>query len=289
MRGFQTPVAADVSRRHSRSGRSAPTNVGGCELLLRCLLLFLVSASACFAQRNAEPRPAPLDPVEGAKQGRALVADMLAQKPDQNTTNTGSVRILDAPGKERQIPARFEIFATPSNYASVYEAPFSPGSQPGVRLTVFHNAAQPNRYELMEPPLPGRSNAVAKVLMPDQIMVPFAGSDFWIADLGLEFLHWRSQRVLKSDMRHSKACKVLESINPKPVPGGYARVVSWIMVERPHGIVHADAYDAKGEVLKRFDPKSLEKVEGEYKLEEMEILNRQTGSQTFIKFHFDRQ
>ena len=61
------------------------------------------------------------------------------------------------------------------------------------------------------------------------------------------------------------------------------------MVERPHGIVHADAYDAKGEVLKRFDPKSLEKVEGEYKLEEMEILNRQTGSQTFIKFHFDRQ
>jgi hypothetical protein len=288
MRRFQTPVAADVSRRHSRRGRSAPTNVGGYELLLRCLLLFLVSTSACFAQRNAEPRPAPLDPVEGAKQGRALVADMLAQKPDQNTTNTGSVRILDATGKERQIPARFEIFTTPTNYASVYEAPFSPGSQPSVKLTVFHNSDQPNRYELLDQASTGGTNSLAKVLTPEQLMAPFAGSDFWIADLGLEFLHWPSQRVVKSDMRHSKACKVLESINPTPAPGGYTRVVSWVMVERPHGIVHADAYDAKGEVLKRFDPKSLEKVEGEYQLEEMEIRNLQTRSQTFIKFNFDR-
>ena len=81
-------------------------------------------------------------------------------------------------------------------------------------------------------------------------------------------------------MRHSKSCDVLESVNPAPVPGGYARVVSWIMIESPHGIVHADAYDAQGELIKRFDPKTLEKVQGEYQLEEMEI--RKTGKTGII-------
>jgi hypothetical protein len=66
-------------------------------------------------------------------------------------------------------------------------------------------------------------------------MAPFTGSDFWIADLGLDFLHWPKQRLLRKEMRHSKSCEVLESVNPQSVPGGYARVVSWIMIERPHG------------------------------------------------------
>jgi hypothetical protein len=120
-------------------------------------------------------------------------------------------------------------------------------------------------------------------------MIPFAGSDFWVADLGLEFLRWSNQRVLKYEMRHGKSCKVLESVNPQPVPGGYARVVSWVMIESPHGIVHADAYDAKDELLKRFDPKSLEKVQGEYQLEEMEMRSRKTGTQTVIKFELGRE
>ena len=120
-------------------------------------------------------------------------------------------------------------------------------------------------------------------------MIPFAGSDFWVADLGLEFLHWPHQRLLKKEMRHSKSCDVLESVNPAPVPGGYARVVSWIIIESPHGIVHADAYDAGGELLKRFDPTALEKVQGEYQLEEMEIRNRKTDTRTWIKFNLARE
>ena len=41
--------------------------------------------------------------------------------------------------------------------------------------------------------------------------------------------------------------------------------------------------------IKQFDPKSLEKVEGEYQLEEMEIRNPQTGSQTVIKFNLTNE
>ena len=119
-------------------------------------------------------------------------------------------------------------------------------------------------------------------------MIPFAGSDFWVADLGLDFLHWPEQRLLKKEMRHSKSCEVLESTDPHPAPGGYARVVSWVTIETPHGIVHADAYDAQNELIKSFDPTNLEKINGNYQLAEMEMRNRKTGSQTWIKFDLSR-
>jgi len=254
--------------------------VSGC-----ALLLLLAGALACFGQRQNESPPAPLDPDRGGLEARALVAELLALKPEANTTNTGWINIRDAAGKVRQIPARFEIFRTPTNWVSAYETLPSPDGLGGARLTITRSAQQPNRYELRDPAGAGRAPAAAKALTANETMRPFAGSDFWVADLGLEFLHWPRQRVLRYEMRHSKSCKVLESVNPQPAPGGYSRVVSWFLSESPHGLVHADAYDARGDLLKRFDPKSLEKVEGEYQLEEMEIRNRKTDSRTIIKFN----
>lgn len=255
--------------------------------LERTLLLLLVCSSACFGQRQNEPRPAPLDPVQAEQEARALVADMLAQKPERNTTSTGQARIRDAEGKEREIPMRFEITATPTNWMSVYETLAPAGASGGERLTVIHATGQPNRYQLVGS-AGTTTNAAPREVTPDQTMIPFAGSDFWIADLGLEFLHWPKQRLLKKEMRHSKSCEVLESINPHPVPGGYARVVSWIMIESPHGIIHADAYDAQGQVVKRFDPSNVEKIQGESQLEEMEIRNPKAGTRTWIKFNLTR-
>ena len=91
----------------------------------------MASSAVCFGQRQNEPRPAPLDPVQAEKEARALVAELLAQKPEQNTTNTGRVRIRDAAGKEREIPVRFEITATPTNWVSVYETLPSAGGPGG--------------------------------------------------------------------------------------------------------------------------------------------------------------
>jgi hypothetical protein len=258
-------------------------------LLNRLVPLLLLSISVCLGQRQNDPRPAPMDPVEAVEQAQALVRDMLAQRPDQNTTNTGRVKIRDAAGKEREIPVRFEITSTSTGWESVYETLPSAGSSGGTRLTVIHSGEQPNRYELLHPAAPGATNAVPQQLGQDQIMAPFVGCDFWVADLGLEFLHWPKQRLLRKEMRHSKFCYVLESINPQPVPGGYSRVESWLIFDPPHGIVHADAYDARGYRLKQFDPKSLEKVDGEYQLESMEILNRKAHTRTEIKFDFDHK
>ena len=252
----------------------------------RFLPILFASSAVCLGQRQNEPRPAPLDPVQAENEARALVAEMLAQKPEQNTTNTGWVRIRDAAGKEREIPVRFEIVSAPTNWVSVYETLPSTNGPGGVKLTVIHSGERPNRYELIDQAEAGATNTVTKELTPDQTMIPFAGSDFWVADLGLEFLRWPHQRLLERNaISHHKACRKLESVCPAPVPGGYARVVSWIMIESPHGIVHADAYDARDEILKRFDPANVEKIQGEYQLEEIEMRNRQTGSQTWIKFN----
>ncbi len=259
----------------------------GTSVILRFVLMFLASSAVCFGQGHVEPRPAPLDPVQAEQEARALVADLLAQRPDQNTTNTGQVRIRDGAGKEREIPVQFEITATPTNWASVYETLTPAGGPGGEKLTVIHASGQPNQYQLVG--LAGTSKAVPKELTPEQTMIPFAGSDFWVADLGLEFLHWPKQRLLKKEMRHSKSCEVLESVNPQPVPGGCARVVSWIMIESPHGIIHADAYDAQGQILKRFDPANVEKIQGEYQLEEVEMRNPKTGSRTWIKFNLSHE
>jgi hypothetical protein len=254
--------------------------------LCRFLPLLLASAAVCFGQRQNEPRPSPLDPVLAEREARALVAEMLAQKPEQSTTNTGRVRIRDAAGKERDIPVRFEITARPTDWVSVYETLPSDGSSGGMKLTVIHSGERPNQYQLTDPAQAGATNGVPRDLAPDQTMIPFAGSDFWVADLGLEFLHWPRQRLLERNaISHHKACRKLESVNPAPVPGGYARVVSWITIEQPHGIVHADAYDTQGKLLKLFDPTALEKVQGDYQLEEMEMRNKQTGSHTWIKFN----
>jgi len=114
-------------------------------------------------------------------------------------------------------------------------------------------------------------------------VVPFEGSDFSIADLGLEFFHWPEQRLAKKEMKRSRSCMVLESINPQPAPGTYSRVVSWVDNES-HGIVMAQAYDAQGKEVKEFIPKKVKKVEGQWQLQEMEIDNDQTGSSTRVDF-----
>ena len=179
------------------------------------------------------------------------MAELLAQKPEQNVTNTGRVRIRDAAGKEREIPARFEIFCTPTNWVSVYETLASPDGPGGARLTVIHTGERPNQYELLDPARAGGTNAVAKELTPDQTMVPFRRLGFLGGGPGPGVSALAAPAGAASTRcGTANPARCWRVSTRSPVPGGYARVVSWIMIESPHGIVHADAYDAKGERLR---------------------------------------
>ena len=118
-------------------------------------------------------------------------------------------------------------------------------------------------------------------------MTPFAGSDFWLCDLGLEFFHWPQQKVVKKEFHRQCACTVLESTNPNPAADAYSRVVCWIDNDSL-GIVEAYAYDAKGKKLKNFYPKNLVKVNGQYQVETMIMENLQTGSKSTLEFDLDK-
>ncbi|MGO8836276.1 MAG: outer membrane lipoprotein-sorting protein [Limisphaerales bacterium] len=210
-------------------------------------------------------------------QGRQLAQQLLlAQRPASNFTQTGILKIRDAKGGRTEIPIRFQIIvAEPDSlsWSSHYE--MTTTNNPA-RLTIVHGDGKPNGYRLFKGG--GQSD-----LDRNQTMIPFAGSDFWVADLGLEFFHWPAQKLLKKVVRSSRGCSVLESTNPAPTTNGYARVVSWIDSENG-GILHAEAYDARGKLLKEYDTRKLKKMDGQWRVEEMEIENDQTGSRTRLEF-----
>jgi hypothetical protein len=208
---------------------------------------------------------------DSQREGRRLVRELLQQSPADNASLVGVLRVRPLKGKRLDIPIKCRIVLTPTNWQTIYET--MPGTNfPSQHLTIVHNGLEPNRYLVN-----GEETRLATA------PVPFANSDFWMADLALEFLHWPEQRALKKELRRSRSCTVLESVNPSPLNGNYARVVSWIDRETS-GIVHAEAYDANGRKLKEFDPKEFKKVNGQWQLQEMRIRNLQSGSLTRLEF-----
>lgn len=239
--------------------------------LLLTVLLALASPFTGFAQSL----PLTIANADEAKAaGSALAREILAQRPEENVTLIGALKIRAANGVRREVPVRFETRVSPGDWQTIYET--TAGSN-RVTLTVVHRSEQPSQYQLNE-------GGTVRSLAGNETTNSFAGSDFWVADLGLEFFHWPEQRLIKKEIRRSRSCRVLESVNPQPDPNGYARVVSWIDRETL-GIVHGEAFDANDKLLKEFDPKEFKKVNGQWQLQEMEIRNVQTGSRTQIEFN----
>jgi hypothetical protein len=214
-------------------------------------------------------------------EGRALANAIIAQKPGEGNNLTGALKIKDAKGKRSEIPIKFQTLVTSTNWQNVYLMHDAAKNRAAL-LTVIHAPNRPNLFVMATIAGTGGDEEVTQ-LEGNQAMIPFAGSDFWVIDLGLEFFHWPVQRVLKKEMKSSMACRVLESTNPNPAPGAYRRVISWVDVETL-GIVKAEAYDANNKLMKTFTPKKFKKVSGRWQLKEMEMLNERTDSRTTITF-----
>jgi hypothetical protein len=113
----------------------------------------------------------------------------------------------------------------------------------------------------------------------------FAGSDFALMDLGLEFFHWPTQILVTREMRKGRGCDVLES---RPARTHlYSRVLSWIEQESraqgQPGLLMAEAYDKSGRILKEFEIRGLTKGQ----VTDMELRNRQTKTSTRLQFRLD--
>ncbi|NOS69720.1 MAG: outer membrane lipoprotein-sorting protein [Verrucomicrobia bacterium] len=179
-----------------------------------------------------------------------------------------------------EIPFQLTTVATSSNWSSIYTTS-STNMGFVASLTVTHTPGTLNEYRLT-----GADTNQTSILTGNETMTPFAASDYWVADLGVEFLHWPGQRLLTNQVHRSQSCHKLESTNPAPGTNGYTRVISWIDIDTG-GIVEAEAWDAKGK-FKIFEPTSVQKVNGRYQVRELEIRNTRTRTKTILVFNYDK-
>ncbi len=243
--------------------------------LAATVMLFTVLSAVVAATPSTEGQVVITDPAVQRAEGRRIAAEVRALAPKTSGTNTAVLKIRDHRGVRAQIPVTIHTIVGDTQWHTDYT------SQDGLLFRVTRSPHAPSQYQT------GRVNGPA--LQPaGNLLVPFAGSDFWLVDLGLDFFHWPEQRLMKKEQRRGEACYVLESATPKPAPGGYSRVVTWLDQDTL-GIVAAEAYDARGKLMKEFEPKSFKKVNGQWRLKEMEIRNEQTDSRTSLIFDVEVQ
>ena len=232
--------------------------------------LMLMLAAGATAKTTNDLSPAELE-------GRQLAQQLRGACPAQNLTNSANLKIREAQKHTQEIPIRFQITVTDVATSS-WEARYETTGTNSEQVTIQHTAGQPSHYRML-------TNGQAAEVSPGGVGRSFAGSDFWMCDLGLEFLHWPGQKILPktTNLKRGREYTLLESTSPNPPTNGYSRVLSWIDKETG-GILEAEAYDVKGKLLKDFAPKEFKKVNGQWELQEMEMRNVQTGSRTRLEF-----
>ena len=210
------------------------------------------------------------DMVLQRKFGAQMALYMQALRPTGAINGMGQLRIRPEKGKRKSVPVRFRAFALGT--ALVNEYAISDGV-----LNIKQQIGQDTQYEWTE------GNKKAEKIKGGKVTRSFAGSDFWLIDLGLEMLRWPHQRVTERKLRRGELCSVLVSKPAKGIMGGYSKVVSWVD-EDSMGIVRAELFDDMGKLLKIFEPKSFKKIDGQWHLKEMEMRNVQANTRTSIVF-----
>jgi outer membrane lipoprotein-sorting protein len=244
----------------------------------------LVVLVGLFLSWSALAVPLP-EIVKEKEEGQALAAELRRQRPTENAELTGVLKIRDGASQRSELVIRFQVVVGDGFWKAVYQTLPGPRTE-AEKLIVIHAEGRPNQYLIASAE---KSESQLPDLVPSsQSMKPFAGTDFWLADLGMEFLHWPEQRLVKKEMRRGRSCKVLESTNPQLAKGGYGRVRSWIDSESAQ-LIFAEVYDSENRLLKEFSVGSVKKVRGRWELKDMEIRNEQTDSLTRLVFDLDEK
>ena len=224
------------------------------------------------------------EPSSAEREAQEIVNHIRTTRPPENSSVEGVLKVFHGRRLHAVIPFRSEVIMTATNWQAIYQTLPSTNSQPLEKLVITHRPDAADEYQFG-----GVTNRPAEARA-----AVFAGSDFLAGDLGLDFLSWPRQRLLKKELRSSQSCYVIESINPATNSLPYSRVVTWLDIDsvRDSGapaIVHADAYDLRNKLVKEFSPKDFKKVDGQWHVEEVQMENVQTGNRTKIEFRFERK
>ncbi len=251
-------------------------------------ILLLALAAAGRAQD-----PAAYGPIQDPEAaGRELALRVSGTPPSKNAEFTGVLRVL-VRDTQREVPIACDMrIRSRGPDVTAWDAIYrtQPTGAPPETLVVRFQLGHSNQYFYARGDAARQPVDSLPAVTGTNLWQSLAQSDFALADLGLEFLHWPKQRVLRTEMRRGQVCRVLESVNPAPAEGGYARVLSW--VARPgsdaEGILQAEAYDRSQRLAKEFSLGSFKKVGGEWQLKDMKIASPQLHSRTWLEFDLKR-
>jgi len=239
-------------------------------MTFRRLIFAALFFSAAFALRAVVTNDAATAELEG----RALAQQLRELRPAQDFTNAATLKLRGNKARRVDVPVEIHTFVTETNWQTVYRASTTNAV---AAFGVVHAPAQPNEYRLESC---GETSHATQLL-------PLAGSDFWLLELGAEFFHWPDQRLVKKEVKKGQTCDVLESRPDSVAINGYSRVVSWIDRDTG-GIVQADAYDANGKLLKEFEVREFSKVNGEWRVTEVQMRNVQARTSTLLVFDYGK-
>lgn len=246
---------------------------------LSFLLMSTVAINEASAQSLMEKKE------DTAKDATEMVQTIRSRVPTQPIVSQGTLIVRAPKVKARYVPIRFGVIPVDSKtWESVYETLLETGTQE--RLVIRSSVDKPNEYTLSRKAEGEKEWTELNLKGGVDTAISFAGTDFWICDLGLEFLQWPEQSMLKREMRKGRACRVLESKPAEWVDPVYARVVSWVDNETD-GIVMAQAFNEKRKRVKEFEVQSFKKVDGVWQLKRMTIYNNQTDSRTTLEIDLE--
>lgn len=209
--------------------------------------------------------------------GKQLAWAQRDMAPESDRELDGWLKLRDAEGRRIEIPFRLKVHVDGLYWESVYHAP-------------GNAERQTERIKILRHPLEGaqywKSLGETEDYHPatiDERYGSFAGADFFPADLGLEFFYWSDQKWEGSDRRKGRKCDVVVSSPAPNDNSSYSKVRSWIDHET-QGLIAAEAYDLSGKEWKEFSIRRFKKVDGVWRLREIEILDQQKDTRTRIEF-----
>jgi hypothetical protein len=198
--------------------------------------------------------------------GEALAARLREVRPDRPQTNQAVLKLRGVDGR-KQIPVTVLTLPRTNGWEVRYEATL-PGGIPE-RLVILHLTNQPPQY---------RGSVEGERIVGGA--QSFAGSDFSRGDLGLEFLHWPRQRVLRRELSNGRMCDVLES-RPES-DGPYGSVRSW--VDTKEGVLlSAEAYDERQVRVKQFSVTHFREVEDQWTFS-LSMVDDRKGTKTELSY-----
>ena len=156
------------------------------------MVVLLLSLSTATPEFIHAAEPVLISAGNDASEGMALAAELRTARPNQSFTNAAVLHRRAADGRRTQIPIHIQTLvpSTGDDWTVVYRAEPS-GTLGGQTLTLHHRPGSTPTREVQ------RDGAAAAVMAgPEE---SFAGSDFSVSDLALEFLHWPGQKIIRRD------------------------------------------------------------------------------------------